>query len=150
MRQVLIADLIKAAENEADLAWREEVAESLGVDPEDVDDDDVEYYLSMGRENKGELDSSVGEVSWIYDNTIKAYIIHMVVIGPNKPIDLIYKLDPDMMKEWMNSDSIGEYYNTYIRSNKDIEDPDNSCGCQDEPCSEELIRSYKARYASIS
>jgi hypothetical protein len=179
MQKVLISDLIKAAgdeqlkedkikadewnvtteelycmidisNNEAD--WDDILltAESLGLSPCEIDYDDVENYLEMGRENKGELDSSVGPIQWIYDNKLKAYIIYMVLDTLEGPIDIMYKLDPDMLREWMNSDSIGEYYNTYIRSNKEIEDPDNSCGCQDEPCSEELIRSYKARYASIS
>ena len=144
----MIADLVKAAENEADAAIREEVAESLGVEPGDVEDDDVENYLSMGG-NKGEIESSSGIIQWIYDNTLKAYIV-LLMVEENA---LMYLIDNNMMKEWINSDSAGIYYNNNIRGNKDIESQGESsgvpCGCGPNPCEQGKIDQFNNKYSSI-
>ena len=55
MKKYMVADLVKELENEADRDLREEVAWSLGLEPGDIEDDDIENYLEMGRENKGEI-----------------------------------------------------------------------------------------------
>jgi hypothetical protein len=148
MKKVMIADLVKAAENEADAAIREEVAESLGVEPGDVEDDDVENYLSMGG-NKGEIESSSGIIQWIYDNTLKAYIV-LLMVEENA---LMYLIDNNMMKEWINSDSAGIYYNNNIRGNKDIESQGESsgvpCGCGPNPCEQGKIDQFNNKYSSI-
>ena len=147
----MLSDLIKAMEDEADKAQREEVAECLGVEPGDVDDDDVENYNEMGG-CKGVIESSVsiGPIQWIYDNTLKAYIIYMVLETYKGPTDIMYKLDPDMMKEWNNSDSSGEYYNSFIRGNTDIEDSEFSCGCNPNPCEPQQVDRFKQKFSSIS
>ena len=149
MKKYMVADLVKELENEADRAQREEVAESLGVEPGDVNDDDVENYLSMGG-NKGIMESSIGPIQWIYDNTEKAYIIYMVLETAKGPKDIMYKLDPDMMKDWINSDSTGEYYNKFIKGNTSIEDPKHSCGCGPNPCEQGQVDQFKTKYSSIS
>jgi hypothetical protein len=135
--------------NESAWADVEEVAESLGVDITDVDDDDVENYMEMGG-NKGEMESSIGPIQWIYDNTEKAYIIYMVLETAKGPKDIMYKLDPDMMKDWINSDSTGEYYNKFIKGDTSIEDPKHSCGCGPNPCEQGQVDQFKTKYSSIS
>jgi len=132
--------------NESTWADVEEVAESLGVDITDVEDDDVENYMSMGGEAKGELESSVGLIQWLYDNKLKAYLILMILA--DTPV--MYKVDPKMMKDWKDSESMGEYYNSYIRGNITIEDPNHSCGCGPNPCEPEQVDQYKAKYSSVS
>lgn len=135
--------------NESAWADVEEVAESLGVDITDVDDDDVENYMEMGG-NKGEMESSIGPIQWVYDNTLKAYIVYMVLKTAEESKDMIYKLDPSMMKDWNNYDSTGEYYNKFIRGNESIEDPELSCGCKEDPCEPGQIDQFKTKYSSIS
>jgi hypothetical protein len=124
----------------------EATAEALGVDITDVEDDDVENYMSMGGEAKGELESSVGLIQWLYDNKLKAYLILMIL--NDRPI--MYKVSPEMMKDWKDSQSMGEYYNSYIRGNITIEDPNHSCGCGPNPCEQGQVDQYKAKYSSIS
>ena len=132
--------------NESTWADVEETAESLGVDVTDIEDDDVENYMNMGGENKGELESSVGKIQWMYDNKLKAYLI-LMMLG-DTPV--MCKVDPSMMKEWDSSESMGEYYNAYIRGNEDIEDEDNSCGCGPNPCEQADVDEYNTIFDSIS
>ena len=132
--------------NESTWADVEETAEALGLDITDVEDDDVENYMEMGGEAKGELESSVGLIQWLYDNKLKAYLILMIL--DNKPV--MYKVDPKMMKEWKDSESMGEYYNSYIRGNITIEDPNHSCGCGPNPCEQGQVDQYTAKYSSVS
>jgi hypothetical protein len=149
MKKFMVADLVKQLENEADRAQREEVAWSLGVEPGDVDDDDVENYNSMGG-NKGQFDSSVGKIEWLYEHIGKAYLVLMVLETSKGPVNVMYKLSPQMMKDWKDSDSIGEYYNMIIKGNEDIEDPEISCGCGPNPCEPQQIATFKEKYFSIS
>jgi hypothetical protein len=142
--------------NESAWADVEEVAESLGVDITDVDDDDVENYMEMGG-NKGEMDSSVGPIQWIYDNKAKVYIVYMIVRTMREDRDVIYNIDPDVMQEWINSESMGEYWNDAIRSNKDIEDKASSSdfpigGCNANILDPSVVRRFNTRllpYPSI-
>jgi hypothetical protein len=134
--------------NESAWADVEEVAESLGVDITDVEDDDVENYMEMGG-NKGEMQSSIGPIQWIYDNTVKAYTVYLVLETAKGPRDIIYRLDRDMMKQWKDSSSIGEHYNNIIRGNKNIEEPP-ACGCGPNPCEPGQIDQFKNKYASLS
>lgn len=152
MKKFMIADLIKQLENEADRAQREEVAWSLGVEPGDVDDDDVENYLEMGRENKGSLESSIGPIQWIYDNKLKAYLIlaYLTFEIDKDPKPVMYKLSPQMMKEWNNSESFGEYWNQNIRKNAQIEDDEWACGCNPNPCEPQKIDQFTNKFNSIS
>jgi hypothetical protein len=131
--------------NQSTWADVEATAESLGVEITDVEDDDVENYMSVGG-NKGILESSSGIIQWIYDNTLKAYVILMVL--EDKPI--MYKLDPTMMREWKDSESIGEYYNLKIRGNSEIEDDEIACGCNPNPCEQGQVDRFNTRFASIS
>jgi len=132
--------------NQSTWADVEETAESLGVDITDVEDDDVESYMEMGGTNKGELESSVGKIQWMYDNKLKAYLI-LMMLG-NTPV--MYKVNKDLMTTWKNSESMGEYYNAYIRGNTEIEDEDNSCGCGPNPCEQAQVDRFNTRFVSIS
>ena len=131
--------------NESTWADVEEVAESLGVDITDVEDDDIENYMEMGG-NKGELESSVGLIKWMYDNKLKAYLI-LMMLG-DTPV--MYKADKGLMTDWKDSESMGEYYNAYIRGNEEIEDPDHSCGCGPNPCEPEQVDEFNRKFDSIS
>lgn len=139
-------DFVENFPNKASWPDVEETAEALGIDITDVDDDDVENYMDMGGKAKGELESSSGLIQWIYDNKLKAYIVYMVLADT----PMLYRLKPDMMREWKGSNSIGEYYNLYIRGNTSIEDPNISCGCGPNPCEQGQIDQFKAKYSSIS
>ena len=141
--------------SEADRDQVLQVAESLGLDPQDVEDDDVENYMEMGG-NKGEMESSVGPIQWIYDNKAKAYIVYMVVtIKNDQPRDIIYNIEPDVMKEWIDSGSMGEYWNNNIRSNKDIENKASSSdfpigGCNDNLLDPSTVSRFNTRFVAIS
>jgi len=138
--------------NESTWADVEEVAESLGVDITDVEDDDVENYMEMGRENKGSLESSIGPIQWIYDNKLKAYLIlaYLTFEIDEDPKPVMYKLSPQMMKKWNNSKSFGEYWNANIRKNVEIEDDEWACGCNPNPCDPQKIDRFNTRFVSIS
>ena len=138
--------------NESTWADVEEVAESLGVDITDVEDDDVENYMEMGGTNKGELESSIGPIQWIYDNKLKAYLIlaYLTFELDKDPKPVMYKLSPQMMKEWNNSESFGEYWNANIRKNAEIEDDEWACGCNPNPCDSQKIDRFNTRFVSIS
>jgi hypothetical protein len=140
--------------NESAWADVEEVADSLGVDVSDVDDDDVENYMSMGG-NKGNMESSVGPIQWIYDNKAKTYIVYMIVETMGEPRDVIYNIDPNTMQEWLNSESMGEYWNEFVRSNKDIEEAANSeefppGGCNANILDPSIVRRFNTRFVAIS
>lgn len=138
------------SDNEADFRAILETAEALGVGPCDIDEGDVETYLDMGRELKGELESSIGPIQWIYDNELKAFIVYIALrdmkCGSG---EVLYKLDKDQMKDWINSDSMGEYYNDNIRSQIE-EDPRVSCGCCENLCEPQDIADFKQKHSSIS
>jgi len=141
--------------NQSTWADVEATAESLGVDIADVEDDDVENYMEMGGINKGELESSVGPIQWLYDNKAKAYIVYMVLTLNDKPRDIIYNIEPSIMKEWIDSESMGEYWNNRIRSNKDIENAASSSdfpigGCNDNLLDPSTVSRFNTRFVAIS
>lgn len=121
----MIADLIKAAENEADAAIREEVAEYLGVEPGDVEDDDVENYLSMGG-NKGEIKSSLGKVFYWYNIALGTFIL-TTIFDEGNPAN--YPVSTNELKTIKSSQSFGEYFNKNIRANSLYSDKPGACGC---------------------
>jgi predicted transcriptional regulator len=141
--------------NESTWADVEEVAESLGLDITDVEDDDVENYMEMGGVAKGELESSVGPIQWLYDNKAKAYIVYMVLTLNDRPRDIIYNIEPSIMKEWTDSESMGEYWNQYIRSNASIEESASSSdfpigGCNDNLLDPSTVSRFNTRFVAIS
>lgn len=137
--------------NESTWPDAEATAESLGVGIEEVEDDDVENYMEMGGQNKGELESSVGTIQWLYDNKAKAYAIHMLVQAScggdlqNRDI-LYYKISPELMREWQKSESAGEFFNSYVSGQPE----DNGCGCCADDCDPQDIAQFESKYSSIS
>jgi predicted transcriptional regulator len=130
--------------NESTWADVEEVAESLGLDITDVEDDDVESYMEMGGIVKGELESSVGPIQWLYDNKAKAYMVYLML--GDTPV--IYReLKIEQMQEWTDSESMGKYYNDNIRGQID---DSQGCGCNDDPCTQEDIDTFTTKFDSIS
>lgn len=142
--------------NQSTWADVEETAESLGVDITDVDDDDVENYMEMGGISKGELESSVGLIQWLYDNKAKAYIVYMIVSGiGDQKRELMYNVSPEVMREWSKSDSMGEYWNEFIRSNEEIENDADSedfpiGGCKPNPVEPQIVARFNTRFVAIS
>ena len=141
--------------NESAWADAEEVAESLGLDITDVEYDDIENYMEMGGISKGELESSVGPIQWLYDNKAKAYIVYMVLTLNDRPRDIIYNIEPSIMKEWTDSESMGEYWNQYIRSNASIEESASSSdfpigGCNDNLLDPSVVSRFNTRFVAIS
>lgn len=130
--------------NESAWADVEETAESLGVDIDEVDDDDVENYMAMGRVNKGDLQSSIGPIQWVYDNKLKAYSVYLIL--QDTPV-IYWGLELEQMQDWVDSESMGEYYNDNIR---DEIDDSQGCGCKDDPCTQEEIDTFTTMYDSIS
>ena len=141
--------------NESTWADAEATAESLAVGIEEIEDDDVENYMEMGGIAKGELESSVGPIQWLYDNKAKAYIVYMVLTLNDRPRDIIYNIEPSIMKEWTDSESMGEYWNQYIRSNASIEESASSSdfpigGCNDNLLDPSTVRRFNTRFVAIS
>jgi len=167
MKKYMVADLIKAVEDEResdikaemdrsgvdeDVAsylvdnWRSErdrdqilqVAEDLGADPQDISDDDVENINSAGNA-KGTIETSMGIVKYIYDHKALAYTILLLVDGE----PLVYKdLEPNLMNEMRNAASFGSYYNDNLRENESYE----GCGCKANVCEDTDL----AIFSSIS
>ena len=59
------------------------------------------------------------------------------------------------MKEWINSESMGEYWNSKIRSNKSIENAASSLdfpigGCDDNLLDPSTVRRFNTRFTAIS
>jgi len=138
--------------NESEWADYEAAAESLGVDITDVDDDDVENYMSMGGNNKGEIESSVGTIQWLYDNKAKIYAVYILTGSDN---GLMYNVSPEIMSDWSNAESAGEYWNEYIRSNEEVEDSANSeefpiGGCKPNPVDPQTVARFNTRFVAIS
>jgi hypothetical protein len=97
----------------------------------------------------------VGPIQWIYDNKAKTYIVYMVVETMGKPRDIIYNIEPEIMKEWINNDSMGEYWNEFVRSNKEIEESANSedfppGGCNDNLLDPSIVSRFNTRFVAIS
>ena len=131
----------------------EEVVESLGIGITDVEDDDVENYMEMGRENKGEILSSISDdpIQWIYDNKLKSYIVLMYLTFKDGRRPVMYKISPEMMREWTDPNiSFGEYFMENIRKNEDLEDPEISCGCGPNPCEPQQVDRFNTRFVAIS
>jgi hypothetical protein len=165
MKKFLIADLMKSLEEdriaeirakygvsieEANQLIKEhgygglddadEAAEAYGVSITEVTGEDVDNYFDMGGA-RGQLESTAGSFKWVYDITLASYLLLM-----NE--DILYKIPPDMMKEWNSSDSSGTYYNENIRGNTSIEDADMSCGCTPEPCSPAQLAYFNNKYSA--
>ena len=121
------AYLVDNWSSEADRDQVLQAAEDLGVDPQDISDDDVEAINMAGA--KGDIESSSGTISYQYILGL-GYIVHLIL----NDTDIMYQnIDPQQMSDWINSDSPGNYYKDNIRSN--VNPNQELCGCNDKPCS---------------
>jgi hypothetical protein len=192
MKKYMVADLIKAVEDEAkderDLAiqsemdrsdvdgptaaylvdnWSSEAdrdqvlqaAEDLGVDPQDISDDDVENINSAGSA-KGEIESSLGKVFYWYSIALGTYIL-TTVFDKGNPAQ--YPISVSELQDIRSSESFGEYFNKNIRANPEYSDKPGACGCigddPDKPkrlCTSEdfanmplELREYVSRFVAI-
>jgi len=129
-----------------------QTAEDMEIDPCEVTEDDV-WAAQEGAGIKGEDNSSIGIIQWLYDNTLKAYIVYIALTNNSnpklEPTDVLYRIEPDLMKEWSESSSMGEFYNNNIRSNKSLEDPAISCGCGPNPCEQGQIDQFNTKYNNL-
>ena len=139
---------------DSEAEWRDVMTthDALDIPIEDVQDDDVESVMD-GAGSKDEAESSIGIIQWFYDNKLKAYIVYIMLTdnsNPDKsPTDVLYRISPEMMKEWSDSSSMGEYYNNNIRGNISLEDPNISCGCGPNPCEQGQIDQFKSNFDQI-
>jgi hypothetical protein len=114
--------------NESEWAELEGIAEELGVDITEVEPDDVEAINSGGGGSRGEIESSSGPIRYKYILGL-GYMIHLVLNGK----DIMYQnIEPDVMSDWINADSAGNYYLDNIRSK--VRDDQELCGCNDNLC----------------
>ena len=101
-------------------------AEANDVEIQDIGDNDIEAINEAGGV-KGILDSSIGIVKYIYNHKMLAYSILLLLDG--KP--LVYNnIEPNIMNEMINTDSVGSYYNDNLRGNTSYE----GCGCKENSC----------------
>lgn len=112
--------------NESEWAAVENAANELELDITDITPDDIEAINEAGGV-KGILDSSIGIVKYIYNHKMLAYSILLLLDG--KP--LVYNnIEPNIMNEMINTDSVGSYYNDNLRGNTSYE----GCGCKENSC----------------
>jgi len=179
MRKYLLADIVKAVESERDKEITRimvefdvdrkdaeylydnfrtdperadviETAQAFDVDITSIQDEDVEALNSESGKT-GSINTSMGKVEYFWDVDSKEYFVHMEIQDKDdKYKDLIYMVDGQTMDEWSSADSAGEYYNQNVRGNTAFEDPTNSCGCAEDPCTPDQIDQFRSRYSSLA
>jgi hypothetical protein len=135
--------------NDSDKDEAIDAADQLNTDLENIEDDDIEAKNSEAG-IAGEINTSMGTVEYFWDVDSKEYFVHMEIQDKDdKYKDLIYIVDNQTMDEWSTADSAGEYYNENVRGNIAFEDPINSCGCAEDPCTPDQIDQFRSRYSSL-
>jgi hypothetical protein len=154
------AYLVDNWSSEADRDQVLQAAEDLGVDPQDISDDDVENINSAGSA-KGEIESSLGKVFYWYSIVLGTYIL-TTVFDKGNPAQ--YPISVSELQDIRSSESFGEYFNKNIRANPEYSDKPGACGCigddPDKPkrlCTSEdfanmplELREYVSRFVAIS
>ncbi len=154
------AYLVDNWSSEADRDQVLQAAEDLGVDPQDISDDDVENMNSAGSA-KGEIESSLGKVFYWYSIALGTYIL-TTVFDKGNPAQ--YPISVSELQDIRSSESFGEYFNKNIRANPEYSDKPGACGCigddPDKPkrlCTSEdfanmplELREYVSRFVAIS
>jgi hypothetical protein len=128
------AYLVDNWSNEADRDQVLQAAEDLGVDPQDVSDDDVEAMNSVSGSAVGKIDSTAG--TFIYKLAIGTGLYYLWATFPSGKVVMYQNLEPDDINGII--DNGGAYYVSDIRI--DSPEPDRSnpyvgCGCEHDPCS---------------
>jgi hypothetical protein len=117
----MIADLIKSSKEERLAAIKEKagilgispeellsISEELQIDPEDIDQDDIDAMEELGA--SGNIASSMGNIEYQYDPNNDNY---QVSIDFARGGSAEYTLDPDTVFEFDSNG--GEFYNSSIR-----------------------------------
>jgi predicted AlkP superfamily phosphohydrolase/phosphomutase len=132
--------LVENWDNEAE--WKDvmSTAEALELGIEDISDDDVEEYLSTGGTE--ELDTSMGNAIFKWDNVAKAYILYIALEGG---IQQYKNITRNMILAMKSADSIGSYYNDNLRKNDSYE----GCGCKANPCEDADLAQIPSKFRSL-
>ena len=125
--------------NEAE--WKDVMAtaEALDLGIEDINDDDVEEYLSTGGSD--EIDTSLGNTIYHWDNIAKAYVI-WIALDNGSNIQQYKNVPRDMVQAMKSADSSGQYYNDYLRGNESYE----GCGCKANVCEASDLAQIPRKY----
>ena len=121
MKKFMVADLVKASEQERLLAIEEKagsleisieellsISEELQIDPEELDQDDIDAMEELGA--SGNIASSMGNIEYQFDPTNDNYVVS---IDFDRGGSAEYALDPDTVFEFDSNG--GEFYNSSIR-----------------------------------
>ena len=121
MKKFMVADLVKASEQERLLAIEEKagsleisieellsISEELQIDPEELDQDDIDAMEELGA--SGNIASSMGNIEYQYDPKNDNYVVS---IDFDRGGSAEYALDPDTVFEFDSGG--GAYYNSSIR-----------------------------------
>jgi hypothetical protein len=121
MKKYMVADMVKASEAERLLAIEEKageleisieellsISEELDIDPEELDQDDIDAMEELGA--SGNIASSMGDIEYQYDPKNDNYVVS---IDFARGGSASYALDPDTVFEFDSNG--GEFYNSSIR-----------------------------------
>ena len=125
-----------------DAEWNDvmDAAQNLELPITDITDDEVEEYQQTGGAD--EIETSMGNVIFKWDNIAKAYVIYLALDGGVQQ----YKNVPrDMVKSMKDSDSFGSYYNDNLRGNDSYE----GCGCKANPCDDADLAQIPSKFRSL-
>ena len=121
MKKFMVADLVKASEQERLLAIEEKagileisieellsISEELQIDPEELDQEDIDAMEELGA--SGNIASSMGNIEYQFDPKNDNYVVS---IDFDRGGSAEYALDPDTVFE-LDSNG-GAFYNSSIR-----------------------------------
>jgi hypothetical protein len=121
MKKFMVADMVKASEAERLLAIEEKageleisieellsISEELDIDPEELDQDDIDAMEELGA--SGNIASSMGDIEYQYDPKNDNYVVN---IDFARGGSAEYALDPDTVFEFDSNG--GAFYNSSIR-----------------------------------
>ena len=127
------AYLVDNWSSEADRDQVLQAAEDLGVDPQDISDDDVEAINEIGSA-VGKIESSAAK--FVYKLAIGTGLYYLWATFPGGEVVMYQNLEPDKIQGIM--DNGGAYYVSDIRIDSPKPDKTNpyvGCGCEHDPCS---------------
>lgn len=130
--------------NESTWADVEATAEALDLDITDVEDDDVEEWLSTGGSD--ELETSMGNAVFKWDNITKTYVLYLALepAANCNGIQVYNNITREMILD-MKVGSLGSYYNDYLRGNESHE----GCGCRQNCCESDDLDQIPSRYKDL-
>ena len=127
------AYLVDNYPNEADRDQVLQAAEDLGVDPQDISDDDVESLNEVAGTAVGKIESSAA--TFVYKLAIGTGLYYLWATFPGGEVVAYQNLEPYDIKGII--DNGGAYYVSNIRIDSPKPDPSNPkvlCGCEHNRC----------------